>query len=154
MYFLKIVIAFLILSSLSYAELLSVQVKHTFLRDKPSFLGKPILKLDYANQVENTKLQNGWHLVKSLKSGTVGWVHDSALSDKAIVLNSSQKVSTTSVSQSEVLMAGKGFNKQVETEYTKGKDNLNFSAVNKLESMKPQSINELSRFAKNGKLSI
>lgn len=147
-------ILLLLVPGLLSAEVLSVQVKQTYLRSKPSFLGNSITKLVYAQQVEDKKVQNGWHFVTSLKSGVSGWVHQSALSEKTIVLNSSQKLSNSSVSQSEILMAGKGFNKQVEAEYKKQNSKLNFTLVDKVEKSNNISTAKLIRFAKNGKLSI
>ena len=63
-------------SSLLNAEFLSVQVKQTVLRDKPSFLGKSIAKLSYADQVESAATQNDWSKVKTIKGviNELNWV--------------------------------------------------------------------------------
>jgi len=135
------------------AGVLSVQVKQTFLRAKPSFLSKPILKLGYAQKVQEKSSKNGWYFVKSF-SGVNGWIHSSALSSKAIVLSRSDKVSNTDVSQSEVLMAGKGFNKQVEDEHKRHNNSLNFSMVDKIEHAKPISRKSLYNFVSYGKLKL
>ncbi len=155
MNFLKMSVVWLfLLPNVVSAELLSVQVEQVFLRDKPSFLGKNGVRLQYAEQVENEKAENGWNYVKSLQNGSKGWVHTSALSEKTIVLNASQKLSNSSVSQSEVLMAGKGFNKQVETEYKKQNSKLNFTLVDTIEKSNRVNTQELIVFAKNGKLNL
>ena len=147
-------ICLIILPIALQAGTLSVQVKQTILRAKPSFLGKAIAKLSYAQKVQETSLKNGWYFVKSLDSGIKGWVHSSALSAKTIALSSSDKVSNTDVSQSEVLMAGKGFNKQVEEEYKKKNNSLNFSLVDKIERSNPVSRKSLNSFVNYGKLKI
>lgn len=149
-----ILIVLLFLPSFSYAELLSIQVKQTFLRAKPSFLSKVIAKVQYAQQLEKKKVKNSWYLVKSIQGKYIGWIHSSALSKKTIVLKSSQKIANSSVSQSEVLMAGKGFNKQVETEYKRQNRRLDFTLVDKIENKKYLNRSQLIHFAKNGKLSI
>jgi len=143
-----------LLPTLMCADLLSVQVKQTLLRAQPSFVSPSLSTLTYAEQVESQKSENGWRYVTSLKSGTLGWVHESALSSKTIVLQNTSKLSNTSVSQSEVLMAGKGFNKEVETEYKKQHTALNFSLVDQIEKNPPMKPQQLTAFAKNGKLSL
>jgi len=155
MQFSKLIFIFLLVCSPTfiYAELLSVQVKKTFLRAKPSFLSKVIVKMSYAQQVQSQRVKGSWNLVKSIPNGTLGWVHSSALSEKTIVLRSSGKLEDSSVSQSEVLMAGKGFNKEVENEY-KQQVQLNYKLVDTIEKSQSISKSQLIRFAKNGKLSI
>jgi len=155
MYYAKTMIASVVLlPTLLCAEIVSVHVKQTLLRANPSFVSPSLSTLTYAEQVESQKSENGWKYVTSLKSGTLGWVHESALSSKTIVLQNTSKLSNTSVSQSEVLMAGKGFNKEVEKEYKKQHTTLNFTLVNQIEktpSLQPQ---QLTTFANNGKLSL
>lgn len=155
MYFKKLIFLLLIaVSALFSGELLSVQVKQTYLRSKPSFLGRSVSKVVYAQQVEDIKGKNGWDYVKNIKNGVKGWVHNSALTKKTIVLNSSEKLTDSSVTQSEVLMAGKGFSKEVESEYKKQNSKLNFSLVDKIEKNDNVSRTKVIRFANNGKLHI
>jgi len=144
----------LIIPALLSAETLSVQVKKSFLRSKPSFLGKTVVKVVYAQQVEKKSSKNDWYLVKSLKSGKSGWIHSSALSTKAIVLSSSDKLEDSSVTQGEILMAGKGFNKEVEQEYKKQNSSMNFSQIDAIEKDYSVSRTDLIKFANNGKLNI
>ena len=68
------------------AKTMSVQVKKCQLRNKPTFLGKVVTKLSYADQVTVEQKQNSW--VKVGHSGQKdGWIHISALSEKEIILN-------------------------------------------------------------------
>jgi len=136
------------------ADVLSVQVKQTLLRTQPSFTAPSLGTLFYAEQVELQNGENGWKSVKALKNGTLGWVHESALTTKTIVLQNTPKLSHSSVSQSEVLMAGKGFNKEVESEYKKQHTTLNFSSVDQIEKNPPITSGNLSTFAKAGNLNL
>ena len=155
MFFLKVTLLTLIIFPLALqASTLSVQVKQTVLRSKPSFLGKAIVKIQYGHKVEERSFKNGWHYVKTLRGGINGWVHASALSTKEIVLSVSDKVSTSGVTQSEVLMAGKGFSKQVEDKYKKENTSLNFSLVDTIKNSKPISNKSLNHFVTYGKLKI
>ena len=45
-----------------------------------------------------------------------GWIHQSALTSKQIVMNSGAAVSSSANSQ-EIALAGKGFNEDVERQY-------------------------------------
>lgn len=155
MLFIKSILVLLLLLPIALeAGNLSIQVKQTVLRAKPSFLGKQIIKLHYAQQVEAKSIKGGWYFVRTLDRGIKGWVHSSAISTKPIVLSASSRVATTNVSQSEVLMAGKGFNKQVEDEYKRTNRSLNFSMVDKIEHTKPISSKSLYNFVNYGKLKI
>ena len=150
----KSLVILLFLPLLMCADVLSVQVKQTLLRAQPSFTAASLGTLGYAEQVELQNSENGWKNVKTLKSGTLGWVHESALTTKTIVLQNSSKLSNSSVSQSEVLMAGKGFNKEVESEYKKQHTTLNFSLVDQIEKNPPLKPEHLSTFAKTGNLNL
>ena len=149
-----ILLSLLIIPTFSFAELLSVQVKETYLRDKASFLSKQKAKVVYAQQVTAKSKKNSWYFIKTLEGNIQGWIHSSALTKQAIVLQVSKKVSKTSVSQSEVLMAGKGFNQSVENEYKKQKQHLNYKLLDEIENNHSINTQTLIHFAKNGKLNL
>ncbi len=149
-----ILLSFLIVPTISNAQTLSVQVKETYLREKPSFLSKQKAKLSYAQQVYSQREKNSWHFIKTIKGDSQGWVHNSALSKEVIALQSSDKLANTSVSQNEIIMAGKGFNKSVEDAYKKDNKNLDYETVDAIEKAKPINTTTLIHFAKNGKLNL
>jgi uncharacterized protein YgiM (DUF1202 family) len=114
----------------------SVVVKETPVRDKPSFTGRIINKLLYTDRVQivETPAGSSWVKVRSAAKKLEGWVHVSALAkdDKLIVKAGAQNVATGPAG-SEVALAGKGFNPEVEAEYKKDKS-LNYSAVDAMEA--------------------
>ncbi|MEW5818479.1 MAG: SH3 domain-containing protein, partial [Spirochaetota bacterium] len=63
-----------------------------------------------------------------------GWVHSSALTAKQIVLKAGDKDVQQSASSSEVALAGKGFNKEVEAEY-KEKNNIDYTWIDQMEKI-------------------
>jgi hypothetical protein len=75
-----------------------------------------------------------WVKVRLAAKKIEGWVHVSALAkdDKAIVKAGSENVAT-GASGSEVALAGKGFNPEVEAEYKKN-PTLNYTAVDAMEA--------------------
>jgi uncharacterized protein YgiM (DUF1202 family) len=111
-------VALLFVAGLSIAQTpkqMSVTVKETQVRATPSYLGRILAVLAYGDRVDVIAEQGGWARVR-LPSGE-GWVHLSALSSKRIVLQSGSQNVGTGASSSEVALAGKGFNQEVEDKY-------------------------------------
>ena len=133
------------------AKQMSVQVKKCQLRNKPSFLGKIILNLNYADRVTVDKEQDDWFKVTPENNSGGGWVHVSALSTKKIVLNPGSKTVESAASSDELALAGKGFNEQVENDFKKKNKNADFTWVDKMESF-VVSQNEIQKFLKDGGL--
>ena len=114
----SLVVALLFVAGLSIAQTpkqMSVTVKETQVRATPSYLGRILAVLSYGDRVDVLAEQAGWARVR-LPSGE-GWVHLSALSSKRIVLQSGSQNVGTGASSSEVALAGKGFNQEVEDKY-------------------------------------
>lgn len=62
-----------------------IQVKSADIRSAPSFLGKILFKVSYTNEVTLVKTNGSW--VNISYHNRAGWVHQSALSNRAIYLN-------------------------------------------------------------------
>jgi uncharacterized protein YgiM (DUF1202 family) len=110
---------------------MSVQVKETSIRATPSFLAKVLAKLAYGDRVTVLSTNNGWARVTLPKGTGEGWVNLSALTEKQIVLKSGAENVSQTASSGEVALAGKGFNKEVESEYKQEK-NLDYTWVDKM----------------------
>jgi hypothetical protein len=78
-------------------------------------------------------------------------VHESAVSERRVVLNSDASFDNKAGGDQTVILAGKGFNKEVERAYSSRNRSLNFKAVDAMEK-NSVSNSELLRFAKEGKL--
>lgn len=112
---------------------MSITVKKAQIRTAPSFLGKIIYNLEYADRVEVYEEKKGWYFVGSAQQSEKGWIHSSALVKKKIVLKATNADLESSASGSEVALAGKGFNKQVEAEY-KNQNDMDYTWVDKMET--------------------
>lgn len=132
------------------AQKMSVQIKDGKLRADPSFLGKILGSVAYGDTVTVIRQQEPWLFV-SAKNGLSGWIHNSALSEKEIALQSGSSNVGKTASQKEVALAGKGFNADVEKEFKKQNPNLNFDWVNRMEKF-VVSDQEIIRFIKDGGL--
>jgi uncharacterized protein YgiM (DUF1202 family) len=113
----------------------SVIVKETQLRDKPSYTGKILGKLVYTDRVQVLEMPAGssWAKVRLAAKKLEGWVHLSALAkDEKLVVKAGSTDVAAGASGSEVALAGKGFNPEVEAEYKKD-PTLNYAAVDEME---------------------
>lgn len=124
-------------------ETMSVQVKESEIRATPSFLGKIIAKVIYGDLVTVSKENGLWKNV-SIKGGTLqGWMHESALTSKRIVLKSGQTDVQTSTTQNELSLAGKGFDDQIEALFIEQNKNIDYTWINNMETIKvtPKEMN-------------
>ena len=104
------------------AKEMSVQVRDGQLRNRASFLGKS------------------------------GWIHESALTPKKVVLASgTADARVQSVGSEEVALAGKGFSKEVEAEYKKQNQDVDYTWVDWM-GQQTVSSERLVAFLKQGNL--
>jgi hypothetical protein len=130
-------------------KILSVQVKDGQVRTTPSFLGKVVANLHYGDQVTALNTSGAW---TEISLGSVhGWMHGSALTSDKISLQSGGKNAPLAASNDELALAGKGFNEQVEAAFKAKNPNLNYTVVNRMESVNV-SADEMQRFLSEGGL--
>lgn len=132
-------------------KLMSIQVKQGQLRSNPSFLGKIVDTLAYGDRVEVLEENVDWMKVGLPGSGISGWIHNSALTKKKIELKAGSEVAQ--VSDSEIVIAGKGFTKQVEEEFKLENQEINYTWIDRMEAEFVVSQDEIQDFLKEGDLS-
>ena len=135
--------------SVLFAQTITIKVKETRVRTSPKFYAKSIHSAKRGDYLERIGEKKGWYEVK-IPSGEVGWVHSSAVETKKLKLDSGEWVETEA-SPDEVALAGKGFNKEVETEYRKNHPDLDFTWVDRMEKI-DITEEEIVAFLKEGKL--
>ncbi len=115
---------------------LSVQVREGQLRSTPSFLGKVVARVAYGDRVAMMEDRNAWKKV-SLQGGKIqGWMHNSALTTKRIILKAGQADVQTGATRDELALAGKGFNEQVEAAFRKKNKKFDYTWLNRMEGFK------------------
>lgn len=121
-------------------ETMSVQVREGALRERPSFLGQITARLSYGDQVTLLEQRQGWARVSAGEAQ--GWIHESALTAKRIVLRPGQQDVELAATSDELALAGKGFNAQVEAEFKARNADLNYAWVDRMEQIRipPQKI--------------
>ena len=132
------------------AKEMSVQVRDGQLRNRASFLGTVTGTVVYGDRVTVNQTQAGWCEVATA-AGKTGWIHESALTPKKVVLASGTDDARTGASGEEVALAGKGFSKEVEAEYKKQNSQLDYTWVDWMIQQKISS-EQLVQFLKHGDL--
>jgi hypothetical protein len=112
----------------------SVQNKVAQMRSLPSFAGKLVMTLNYGDRIAVLEEKSGWVRAKSPDGKTEGWVNATALTAKKIVFSAGKDAAKSGVDSSEVALAGKGFNKEVEAKY-KESGKVDYDWVDKAEAM-------------------
>ena len=129
---------------------MSVQVRDGQLRNRASFLGTVVGTVAYGDRVTVNQTQAGWCEVSL--AGKTGWIHESALTPKKVVLASgTADARVQSVGSEEVALAGKGFSKEVEAEYKKQNQNVDYTWVDWM-GQQTVSSERLLAFLKQGNL--
>ena len=132
------------------AKEMSVQVRDGQLRNRASFLGAVTGTVAYGDRVTVNQTQAGWCEVSI--AGKTGWIHESALTPKRVVLASGAgDARAQSVGSEEVALAGKGFSKEVEAEYKKQNQNVDYTWVDWMGKQKVPN-EQLVQFLKQGEL--
>jgi hypothetical protein len=131
------------------SENISVKVRETRLRSQPKAWAPGTQTLLYGTQLSVVGTQDGWFKVRT-SSGKEGFLHPSAVTDKKIVFTTNATPSK-SADASNVVLAGKGFSKEVEAEYAKSNPALKFGELNQIERVKI-SDGELLSFMRQGML--
>ena len=140
--------AVLLMVGPALAGSMSVTVKQGRVLDKPMVFGKLVGQLAYGAQVTTLGKKGAFFQIKS--GSTTGWMHKSALTSKRIVLSKGQ--AKAGASGSELALAGKGFNQQVENRYRRS-GQVDYTWVDKMERTNNFDGPALAEFARQGQLS-
>ncbi len=138
------------LTASAAVKMMSVQVRNGQVRGTPSFLGALVGPVGYGEQVEVLQTQGVWMQVRT-PAGKSGWMHQSALSPKKIVMKAGDQDVKTGASGDELALAGKGFNSDVEAAFKAKNKNIDFTWVDRMEKYKV-STQELEAFLKEGQV--
>jgi uncharacterized protein YgiM (DUF1202 family) len=142
--------AALLATSAWAAKEMSVQVRDGQLRNRASFLGTVTGAVAYGDRVTVNQTQAGWCEVATA-AGATGWIHESALTPKRVVMNSGAGDARIGASGEEVALAGKGFSAEVEAAYKKENQNIDYTWVDWMGQQKV-SGEQIVQFLKQGNL--
>ena len=117
------------------AQQLSVQVRESRLRDKPSYLGAATVAVAYGDRVDVLEERGPWRRVRTA-AGESGWLHESALTERKLTAASGDRDAQAAADQSELALAGKGFSPEVEEAFRKKNADLDFAWVDSMATWK------------------
>jgi len=131
---------------------LFVEVAKSKLRSEPKHWGKALADINYGDMLKPVNQNGSWFLVQT-KTGQEGFVHESAVTARKIFLKGSGEKVDFQADSSDIVLAGKGFNKDIEKQYASDLKSLNYSAVDKMEKIFI-SADDLFSFMRAGNLKI
>ncbi|HPR23476.1 MAG TPA: SH3 domain-containing protein [Candidatus Sabulitectum sp.] len=106
----------------------TVKIREQHLFPSPVFYAQPIAELSFGEVVQVTGEQGDWFSVET-SAGTQGWVHATALTG-ALLSQGSESTDDSDM----IMLAGRGFNDDVEDAYAQGK-NLPWDQVDLIEAI-------------------
>lgn len=113
------------------AQQLTVQVRETQLRERPSYLGSGIKTVTYGMRLSVLAEQGPWRKVATL-DGRQGWLHISVLSEKRLRLQSGETDVAGGTDLDEIALAGKGFTEEVEQVFRENNEDVDFVWVDRM----------------------
>ncbi len=132
------------------ADVVIVKVQSTAIRKTPQFFAPVLANLKAGDRLEKLGASGGWIQVRT-PAGISGWIHAGAVEAPKFNLMASDTALKTRASTSEVALAGKGFNRQVEDSYRARHAELNFGLVDRLLQIKLAAAT-LEDFLRKGRL--
>jgi len=131
-------------------QTLYVSVKNLPLKSSTGWFARTNGTLEYGAQVTVLRIDGRFIEVRSAANSTVsGWTAFANFSTRQVVSGTS-----STATQREVALAGKGFNQEVEQSYKTGNRQLNFADVDRIEQTISVDEEELLQFLQEGRLSL
>jgi hypothetical protein len=131
-------------------EQVYVQLATTKLRSETKHWASSKASLKYGDRLTVLGTKDEWLNVRSGK--TSGFVHVTAVTPREIVLERSKRAIDAKANQDDIVLAGKGFGKDVEKSFlAKAGSGANIGAVNQMEKLRVSEA-QLLQFIQSGKL--
>lgn len=144
-----LLLGLIVFASQALAEDVFVKVRSTKLKADSKHWSNALTTLAYGERLSVLKKDKEWLEVKD-RDGKVGYVHVSAVSDRKVVIKGSANYFKEQNSD-DVVIAGKGFSKEVEKDLASNNSELDFKAVDRMEQIRV-SEKDLASFINSGKL--
>ncbi len=146
-----LLITFMAVGVWAAGKTVSIQVRRGQIRSQPSYLSKVVENLAYGEQVSNLGQKGDWLKIKS-RRGLTGWIHLSAVTEKKVVLSSGKSKADLKASDEELILAGKGFNREVERKYRASNPKAAYRWVDKAEKENNLTPAQVTAFLRDGAL--
>lgn len=133
----------------AYAEPVWVQVRQSMVRAKPAFYSPGVSSVNYGDQLEKVGSEGAW--IKVQGKGTQGFIPLASVSEDRIVLVA-RDITKIKADSGDVILAGKGFSREVEQQYKQKDPQARYDLVDRVEKETRVSSQAVASFAKSGGL--
>jgi len=128
----------------------AISVQNQSIYPMPAFYASPVEPVSYGTIASIDEIDGEWFKITT-SLGKFGWVHRTSVTG-AIQTTSGGTSTSGSVTSDEIMLAGRGFSRDIEEAYAGEHPELNFSNVNSMESSWTVSPQELYEFLVAGNL--
>lgn len=122
---------FLLSTSLVFGETARIITKENALREQCKFFSAVKARVQYADVITVISKEGDWY--RASFKGIEGCIHKNAIEEKSFTLSGISGTEKRSATTTEVALAGKGFNPQIEASYRHNHPDMNFRAVDLIE---------------------
>ena len=122
---------FLLPTSVVSSETARIITKENALREQCRFFSPVKARVQYADVITVISKEGDWY--RASFKGIEGCIHKNAIEEKSFNLSGISGTEKRSATNTEVALAGKGFNPQIEASYRHNHPDMNFRAVDLIE---------------------
>ncbi len=128
----------------------AISVQNQSIYPMPAFYASPVEPVSYGTLASIDQIDGEWFRITT-SLGEVGWIHRTSVTG-AIQTTSGGTSASGSVTSDEIMLAGRGFSRDIEETYAGEHPELNFSIVNSMETSWTVSPEQLYQFLVEGNL--
>lgn len=128
----------------------AIAVQNQYMYPMPAFYASPTQPVSYGTLALIDEVQGEWYRVTTALNSS-GWIHSTAVTG-AIQSSSEGASASGEVTSDEIMLAGRGFSKDIEETYAGDNPELDFSMVDRMETSWKVSAEELYQFLLEGNL--
>ncbi len=128
----------------------AISVQNQSIYPMPAFYASPVEPVSYGTLASIDQIDGEWFKITT-SLGKAGWIHRTSVTG-AIQTTSGGTSTSGSVTSDEIMLAGRGFSRDIEETYAGEHPELNFSIVNNMETSWTVSPQQLYQFLVEGNL--
>lgn len=144
----KLVFLSFFLSSLAFAQSVTVITKTNVIRETPRFFGSVKAYVKYGDILDTISTEGDWFRVRF--KNITGFIHRTAIERRTVTISGTNN-QRAGVAEGEITLAGKGFNPQVERAYRNKYPQMRYDLVDRIERYN-SSESDLISFIRGGGL--
>lgn len=133
----------------AYADDTWVQVKESVIRSQPLFYASSVVGIRYGDRLTRLSEDKGWARVRF--GGKEGYVPLAVVTPQQVVLTA-RALDKIGADASEVVLAGKGFSREVEEQFKQSDSSARFDLVDRIERQSSVPAKSVQAFIKSGDL--